>query len=166
VAGRLRLDLAQFRELEAFAAFASDLDRASRAQLDRGARLVELLKQTNYNPYPIEEQVVSIWAGTEGKLDDIPVTDIRRFEGEFLEYLRQSHEGLLHTIADGDWNDDVVASLDEEILHFKTIFLTGDGKPVINEEEAEAMAEGVETKETVKRVKRTPPPPPNPPAKK
>ena len=158
VAGRLRLDLAQFRELEAFAAFASDLDRASRAQLDRGARLVELLKQTNYNPYPIENQVVSIWAGTEGKLDDIPVTDIHRFESEFLENLRQSREGLLHTIADGDWNDDIVASLDEAILHFKTIFLTGDGKPVINEEEAEAMAEGVERKETVKRVKRTPPP--------
>jgi F-type H+-transporting ATPase subunit alpha len=158
VAGRLRLDLAQFRELEAFAAFASDLDRASRAQLDRGARLVELLKQTNYNPYPIENQVVSIWAGTEGKLDDIPVTDIHRFESEFLENLRQSREGLLHAIADGDWNDDIVASLDEAILHFKTIFLTGDGKPVINEEEAEAMAEGVERKETVKRVKRTPPP--------
>ena len=80
VAGRLRLDLAQYRELEAFAAFASDLDRASRAQLERGARLVELLKQPNYSPYPVEEQVVSVWAGTEGKLDDIPVGDIRRFE--------------------------------------------------------------------------------------
>ena len=84
VAGRLRLDLAQYRELEAFAAFASDLDRASRAQLDRGSRLVELLKQQNYSPYPVEEEVVSVWAGTEGKLDDIPVGDVRRFEGEFL----------------------------------------------------------------------------------
>ena len=80
VAGRLRLDLAQFRELEAFAAFASDLDKASRAQLDRGARLVELLKQPNYSPYPVEEQVVSVWAGTEGKLDDVPVGEVRRFE--------------------------------------------------------------------------------------
>jgi F-type H+/Na+-transporting ATPase subunit alpha len=158
VAGRLRLDLAQFRELEAFAAFASDLDRASRAQLERGARLVELLKQSNYNPYPVEEEVVSVWAGTEGKLDDIPVADVRRFETEFLQYLRHSHAGVLQAIADGDWNDDIVATLDEAIIHFKQLFLTADGKPVINEEEAEAMAEGVETKETIKRVKKSPPP--------
>ena len=158
VAGRLRLDLAQFRELEAFAAFASDLDRASRAQLERGARLVELLKQSNYNPYPVEEEVVSVWAGTEGKLDDIPVVDVRRFETEFLQYLRHSHAGVLQSIADGEWNDDIVAALDEAIIHFKQLFLTADGKPVINEEEAEAMAEGVETKETIKRVKKSPPP--------
>jgi F-type H+-transporting ATPase subunit alpha len=158
VAGRLRLDLAQFRELEAFAAFASDLDRASRAQLERGARLVELLKQSNYNPYPVEEEVVSVWAGTEGKLDDIPVADVRRFETEFLQYLRHSNAGVLQAIADGDWNDDIVATLDEAIIHFKQLFLTADGKPVINEEEAEAMAEGVETKETIKRVKKSPPP--------
>src|SRR5205807_4231141 len=82
VAGRLRLDLAQYRELEAFAAFASDLDRASRNQLERGARLVELLKQPNYSPFPVAEQVISIWAGTTGKLDDIPVGEIRRFETE------------------------------------------------------------------------------------
>jgi F-type H+/Na+-transporting ATPase subunit alpha len=158
VAGRLRLDLAQFRELEAFAAFASDLDRASRAQLERGARLVELLKQSNYNPYPVEEEVVSVWAGTEGKLDDIPVVDVRRFETEFLQYLRHSHAGVLQAIADGGWNDDIVATLDEAIIRFKQLFLTADGKPVINEEEAEAMAEGVETKETIKRVKKSPPP--------
>ncbi|MDI9580238.1 MAG: F0F1 ATP synthase subunit alpha, partial [Thermobispora sp.] len=85
VAGRLRLDLAQYRELESFAAFASDLDKASRQQLERGARLVELLKQPAYSPVPPEEQVVAIWAGTEGKLDDIPVDQIRRFEREFLE---------------------------------------------------------------------------------
>src|SRR3954466_1516789 len=90
VAGRLRLDLAQYRELEAFAGFASDLDRASRQQLDRGARLVELLKQPNYSPYPVQEQVVSVWSGTEGKLDDIPVGEVRRFESEFLAYLRHS----------------------------------------------------------------------------
>jgi F-type H+-transporting ATPase subunit alpha len=154
----LRLDLAQFRELEAFAAFASDLDRASRAQLDRGARLVELLKQTNYNPYPIEAQVVSIWAGTEGKLDDIPVVDIRRFESEFLQYLRHSQPGLLQTIKDGEWNDDVIGSLDEALSHFKQSFLSGDDTIAVNEEDAEPMAEGVETKQTVKRVKKTPPP--------
>src|SRR5689334_11710163 len=110
VAGSLRLNLAQFRELEAFAAFASDLDRASRAQLDRGARLVELLKQPNYSPYPMDEEVVSVWAGTEGKLDDIPVGEVRRFEGEFLQYLRHSHEGVLASIADNDWDDDIVAT--------------------------------------------------------
>ncbi len=109
VAGSLRLNLAQFRELEAFAAFASDLDRASRAQLDRGDRLVELLKQPNYSPYPVEEQAVSIWAGIEGKLDDIPVGDVRRFEAEFLEHLRRHDKGTLAAIADGTWDDDIVA---------------------------------------------------------
>jgi F-type H+-transporting ATPase subunit alpha len=168
VAGRLRLDLAQFRELEAFSAFASDLDRASRAQLDRGGRLVELLKQRNYTPYPMEEQVVSIWSGTEGKIDDIPVVDVARFEQEFLQYLRHAHAGVLQMIADNDWNDDIVNSLDEAIVHFKQIFLAVDGKIALNEEEAEAMAEGVETKETVKRVRKTPPPvkKSSPPARK
>jgi F-type H+-transporting ATPase subunit alpha len=159
VAGRLRLDLAQFRELEAFSAFASDLDKASRAQLERGARLVELLKQPNYTPYPVEEQIVSVWAGTEGKIDDVPVGDIARFEREFLQYLRHAHAGILAIIADNEWNDDIVGSLDEAIAHFKQIFLAKDGSLVVHEEEAEAMAEGVETKETVRRVKRTPPPP-------
>jgi F-type H+-transporting ATPase subunit alpha len=157
VAGRLRLDLAQFRELEAFAAFASDLDRASRAQLERGARLVELLKQSNYAPYPVEEQVVSIWSGTAGKVDDIPVGEIRRFESEFLQYLRHSHAGVLQAIADNDWNDDIVASLDEAIGNFKQMFLAGEGGLKVTDEEAEAMEEGVETQEKVRRIKRTPP---------
>lgn len=158
VAGRLRLDLAQYRELESFAAFASDLDRASRNQLDRGGRLVELLKQPNYSPYPVEEQVVSIWSGTEGKLDDIPIPDVIRFEREFLQYLRHAHAGVLATIASGEWDDDIASTLDEAIVHFKQSFLSADGKVVVNEDEAEAMAEGVETREKVKRVKRTPPP--------
>ena len=98
VAGNLRLNLSQYRDLEAFAAFASDLDAASRAQLDRGARLVELLKQPQYSPFPVEEQVVSIWAGGNGYLDDVPVEDISRFETDFLDYLRRSHEGILQTI--------------------------------------------------------------------
>jgi F-type H+-transporting ATPase subunit alpha len=156
VAGRLRLDLAQYRELEAFAAFASDLDRASRMQLERGARLVELLKQPNHTPFPVEEQVVSIWAGTEGKLDDIPVGDIRRFETEFLRYLRHAHSGVLAQIAANEWNDDIKAALDEAISHFKQTFLAEGGEIVVNEEEAEAMAEGVETQEKVRRVRRTP----------
>src|SRR5215470_3049 len=151
VAGRLRLDLAQYRELEAFAAFASDLDRASRAQLDRGSRLVELLKQPNYSPYPVEEEVVSVWAGTEGKMDDVPVGDVRRFEAEFLAYLRHAHSGILATIASNEWNDDLVTSLDEAIAHFKAMFLAGDGRIVPHEEPEEAMEEGVETKEAVKR---------------
>src|SRR5215831_1561906 len=141
VAGRLRLDLAQFRELESFSAFASDLDRASRAQLERGGRLVELLKQPNYSPFPVEEEVVSVWAGTEGKLDDIPVGDIRRFETEFLSYLRHSHAGTLTAIADGTWDDDVVTTLDEAIAHFKDMFLAKDRGIEVHEEAAEAMGE-------------------------
>src|ERR1700684_3120521 len=87
VAGRLRIDLAQYRELESFAAFGSDLDKTSRAQLERGQRLVELLKQPQYSPYPVEREVVSIWLGTQGHLDDVPVDDVQRFEHEFLEYI-------------------------------------------------------------------------------
>ena len=157
VAGRLRLDLAQFRELEAFSAFASDLDKASRDQLERGGRLVELLKQSNYSPYPVEDQVVSVWMGTEGKIDDVAVSDVREFEKQFLQYLRHSHNGVLEAIAASDWDDDIVASLDEAISHFKQIFLGKDGKIRVNEAEAEAMEEGVEAREKVMRVRRTPP---------
>ena len=98
VSGRLKLDLAQFRAMEAFAMFASDLDPASRAQLARGARLVELLKQPQAAPCPVEEEVVVIWTGTTGQLDEIAVEDVRRFESEFLDYLRRERSGLL----DGD----------------------------------------------------------------
>jgi F-type H+-transporting ATPase subunit alpha len=154
VAGRLRLDLAQFRELEAFSAFASDLDKASRAQLERGGRLVELLKQPNYSPYPVEEEVVSIWAGTSGKLDDIPLGDVRRFEAEFLQYLRHTHKEILTTIAEGEWNDDVVTQLEAVIAEFKRLF-KGEGKELrINEPPAKEMEEGVETRESVRRVTR------------
>ena len=98
VSGSLRLDLSQYRELEAFAAFGSDLDAASAAALDRGSRLVELLKQPQYSPFPVEEQVVSIWLGTSGKLDDVPVADIGKFESEFLDHVRRNEDGAL----DGD----------------------------------------------------------------
>jgi F-type H+-transporting ATPase subunit alpha len=152
VAGRLRLDLAQFRELEAFAAFASDLDRASRNQLERGSRLVELLKQPNYSPYPVEEQVVSVWAGTEGKLDDIPVGEVRRFETEFLQFLRHSRKETLASIADNNWDDDIAGALDAAIAEFKQMFLAGEDGIRINEPQAEAMAEGVKGQETVTRV--------------
>ncbi len=157
VAGRLRLDLAQFRELEAFSAFASDLDRASRAQLERGARLVELLKQPNNAPFPIEEQTVSIWAGTEGKLDDIPVGDINRFETEFLSTLRRSNKGTLEAIAAGNWDDDIVGQLDRALDSFKANFIAGDDSIRVNEAPAKAMEEGVEGAETVTRVRQAPP---------
>ena len=153
---RLRLDLAQYRELEAFSAFASDLDRASRNQLDRGARLVELLKQPNGSPYPVEDQVVSIWAGTEGKLDEVPVGDIKRFETDFLRHLRHAHAGLLAQIAANQWSDEIKEGLDQAITRFKHSFLAESGGLVLNEEEAEAMAAGVETQEQVRRVRRAP----------
>jgi F-type H+-transporting ATPase subunit alpha len=100
VAGSLRLDLSQFRELESFAAFASDLDATSKAQLERGARLVELLKQPQYQPAPVEEQVVSIFLGTGGHLDSVPVEDVHRFETEFLDHLRGGKDGILTDIKD------------------------------------------------------------------
>ena len=100
VSGTLKLDLAQFRELEAFATFGSELDAVSRAQLDRGERLVELLKQPLNSPMAVEEQVVAIYAGTSGALDDIPVTEVKRFEKELLEFFRSRHGGLLTEIRD------------------------------------------------------------------
>jgi F-type H+-transporting ATPase subunit alpha len=100
VSGTLKLDLAQFRELEAFATFGSELDAVSRAQLDRGERLVELLKQPLNSPMPVEEQVVAIYAGTSGALDDIPATAVKRFEQELLEWMRGRHAGLLSEVRD------------------------------------------------------------------
>ncbi|MGH3735801.1 MAG: F0F1 ATP synthase subunit alpha [Micromonosporaceae bacterium] len=157
VSGRLRLDLAQYRELESFAAFASDLDKASRDQLDRGARMVELLKQPQYSPYPVSEQVVSVWAGTTGQIDEVPVGDIGRFETEFLGYLRHQHKGILDTIADtGKLDDDTIESLTGAITKFKQMFAEQNHGPHINEPDADAMAEGVEGKEKVKRYRRPP----------
>ncbi|MBO4206367.1 F0F1 ATP synthase subunit alpha [Micromonospora echinofusca] len=152
VAGSLRLNLAQYRELEAFAAFASDLDKASRAQLERGSRLVELLKQPNYSPYPVQEQVVSVWAGTEGKLDDIPVGDVRRFESEFLQHLRSRHAGVLAGIADNKWDDEIIGSLDAAITDFKKAFLGHGDERRINEAPAKPL-EGEEGRETVTRYR-------------
>ena len=155
VAGGLRVDLAQFRELEAFAAFGSDMDKASRAQLDRGARLVELLKQPQYRPFPMEEQAVSIWAGTTGKLDEVPVVDIRRFEAEFLDYLRRDHKAILDTIVETKaLGDDTVTSLDDALGSFKEQFETSEGK-LLNEAESEALGEDeVEQEKIVKHVRK------------
>ncbi|SHG00903.1 F0F1 ATP synthase subunit alpha [Streptoalloteichus hindustanus] len=157
VAGSLRLDLSQFRELEAFAAFASDLDAASKAQLERGARLVELLKQTQYNPYPVQEQVVSIYAGTKGHLDSVPAEDVRRFEGELLDFLRRNHKGILEEIRETrELSDDNEERLAEAIVAFKRQFTASDGSSVVNEPAAEAMAAGKVGQESVKVHKPAP----------
>jgi F-type H+/Na+-transporting ATPase subunit alpha len=152
VAGSLRLNLAQYRELEAFAAFASDLDKTSRAQLDRGVRLVELLKQANYSPFPVSEQVVTVWAGTEGKLDDIPVGDVRRFESEFLEHLRHQHRSTLDSIEGNNWGDDIVNALDEALSKFKAGFLSQPEERRVNDAPA-APLEGAENRDTVTRFR-------------
>ncbi len=135
VAGRLRLDLAQYRELEAFAAFGSDLDSASKAQLERGARLVELLKQPQYTPFPMEQEVVSVWTGTTGRLDNVPVEDIRRFESEFLAYLGREHAGILSTVAETkDLSDETVAELEAAVDAFKRQFITRSGEQLVKDE--------------------------------
>jgi F-type H+-transporting ATPase subunit alpha len=158
VAGRLRLDLAQYRELEAFAAFGSDLDAASTSQLARGARLVELLKQGQYSPFAVEDQIISIWAGTTGKLDDVPVEDIRRFESEFLDYLRREQNKLVDTLAETkELTDDAVSGLEEAIGNFKQEFETSSGELLVNDEPVEAMDEDEVEQETIKKHVRKPP---------
>ncbi len=140
VSGRLRLDLAQYRELEAFSAFASDLDKASKAQLERGQRLVELLKQGQFSPYPVERQVVSIWAGTNGYVDIVPVADVRRFETEFLDFLGRSHQGIYDAILQtGKLADDTVEQLKTAIGEFTRQFQVADGSGLQKEEPVDAM---------------------------
>jgi F-type H+-transporting ATPase subunit alpha len=152
VAGQLKLSLSQYRDLESFAAFASDLDAASRAQLDRGARLVELLKQPQYSPFPVEEQVVSIWAGTTGQLDDVPVEDIRRFESEFLDYLRREQSGLLTSIRETkDFTDDNVNTVTDAINRFRSTFEVTGGEMLVTEEPQRPLGQGEQEQETVNR---------------
>ena len=140
VAGQLRLNLAQFRELEAFAAFGSDLDAASKAQLERGSRLVELLKQPQYQPQPMEREVVSVWAGTTGRLDDVPVEDIRRFDAEFLDYVERNHGQALDAIrTTTDLSDDTISVLDRAIIDFKKQFTTSSGQLLVNDEPMAAL---------------------------
>ncbi|MEV0661150.1 F0F1 ATP synthase subunit alpha [Actinomadura luteofluorescens] len=154
VAGTLRLALSQFRDLEAFAAFASDLDAASRAQLERGARLVELLKQPQGSPFPVEQEVVSVWAGTSGALDDVPVGDIRRFEREFLDYVEREEGGLLTSIREtGKLSDDGLTSLKSIITEFKKGFQTSEGE-LLAEEPVEAIDDEDVKQETITRVKK------------
>jgi F-type H+-transporting ATPase subunit alpha len=143
VAGSLRLDLSQYRELEAFAAFASDLDATSKAQLERGARLVELLKQPQYHPLAVEEQVVSIFLGTGGYLDSVPVEDVGRFEAEFLDHVRASEEGILKEIRESKkLSDETSDKLVEVINQFKKGFAGTGGVSVVPDEHVEALDEG------------------------
>jgi F-type H+-transporting ATPase subunit alpha len=157
VAGSLRLDLSQYRELEAFAAFASDLDETSKAQLERGARLVELLKQSQYSPMPVEQQVVAIFLGTKGHLDSVPVADVGRFESEFLEHLEASNSGILSEIRDSQkLSEDAEASLVAAVVGFKNGFATSDGSSVVPNAHVAAMDEADVEKESVKVRKPAP----------
>ena len=156
VSGRLRLDLAQFRELEAFSAFASDLDKASKAQLDRGSRLVELLKQGQYAPYPVQREVVAIWTGTTGQLDDVPLEDVRRFESEFLDWLGRDNQAIYDDIAGtGQLSDDTNGLLEEAMGKFKQQFTTCSGESLVKDEPVPAMEEDDVELAKIKRSRRT-----------
>ena len=152
VSGSLRLDLSQYRELEAFAAFGSDLDAASAAALGRGERLVELLKQSQYSPFPVAEEVVSIWMGTSGQLDSVPVADIRRFESEFLDHLRRNENGILDEIRDtGKLPDEAVDRLKGGVKSFTGDFTTAGGESVVpKDEDVEALEDDDVDRESVK----------------
>ncbi|MFD6159685.1 F0F1 ATP synthase subunit alpha [Nocardia sp. NPDC060256] len=147
VAGSLRLEMAQFRELEAFSAFASDLDAASLAQLERGARWVELLKQDQYSPVAVEDQIVSIFLVDDGRFDSVPVADIRRFNGELLEHLHRAAADAFKSIEGGKvLKDEAADQIKAETDKFKQGFLASDGSRVVNEAEAADLEhEEVET---------------------
>ncbi|MBA3719212.1 MAG: F0F1 ATP synthase subunit alpha [Nocardioidaceae bacterium] len=152
--GSLKVDLAQYRAMEAFAMFASDLDAASRKQLQRGQRLMELLKQPQYAPFPVEEQVVSIWAGTTGKLDPVPTEDVRRFEGEFLDHVRREHGKVLDAIREsGKFDEGTESALEGAYDSFVDQFETSEGESIkAGKEEFEALEdEDVEQEKIVKQ---------------
>lgn len=159
VAGSLRLDLSQYRELESFAAFASDLDETSKKQLARGERLVELLKQPQFQPMAVEEQVVSIFLGTGGHLDSVPVEDVKRFEAELLDHIRASEEGFLEEIRKTEkLGEEAENKLVDIINHFKKGFSTSSGESVVRDEHVEALDEEELEKESVKVKKEKPKP--------
>jgi F-type H+-transporting ATPase subunit alpha len=147
VAGRLRLDLAQYRELEAFATFGSELDRASQAQLDRGARVVEILKQPQYRPMAVATQVISIHAVTNGFLDDIPVADVKRFQAELLQFVESRHPEIGRGIAESEkLSDEAAEQLAAAVRDFKSVFVPSEGAALkeaasapLTEEEQEAL---------------------------
>ena len=151
VSGTLKLELAQYRSMEAFAMFASDLDEASKAQLTRGARLTELLRQPQYTPYAVEEQVVSIWAGTSGHLDDIEISDVLRFEEGFIEYLRHKTSVLTDIASSGKLEDDTVAALKSAVADFKQGFKSEGSSHLVDagHEEHKAARDSDITQETI-----------------
>ncbi|WP_205325207.1 F0F1 ATP synthase subunit alpha [Glycomyces sp. YM15] len=155
VAGSLRLDLAQYRDLEAFAAFASDLDAASKAQLERGLRMVELLKQGVAAPLPMGEETISIWAGVSGSLDDIPVGEVRRFEDEFLTYMRANHKDVVAQLNAGKDKvaGDIEDTLKRAIAKFKQMFKANADDLHVTDAAEDALEGDVDV-ETVKRVKK------------
>ncbi|WIX85176.1 F0F1 ATP synthase subunit alpha [Amycolatopsis sp. DG1A-15b] len=156
VSGSLRIDLSQYRELEAFAAFASDLDDASKAQLERGARLYEVLKQPQYSPIPVEEQVCTVWLGTNGHYDSVPTEDVRRFNHEFLDSARRKHDDILGAIRDsGKFEDETADKLVAAVNEFKKEFTTSEGKSLV-EADADAMDADKVGHETVKVNKPAP----------
>ncbi|CNH42510.1 MULTISPECIES: F0F1 ATP synthase subunit alpha [Rothia] len=151
VSGTLKLELAQYRSMEAFAMFASDLDDATKAQLTRGSRLTELLRQPQYTPYAVEEQVVSIWAGTSGHLDDIEISDVLRFEEGFIEYLRHKTSVLTDIASSGKLEDDTVAALKSAVADFKQGFKSEGSSHLVDagHEEHKAARDSDITQETI-----------------
>ncbi|BDB43823.1 MULTISPECIES: F0F1 ATP synthase subunit alpha [Mycobacterium] len=157
VAGSLRLDLSQYRELESFAAFASDLDETSKKQLERGERLVELLKQPQFAPMPVEEQVVSIFLGTAGHLDSVPVEDVKRFEAELLDHMKASEEGFLEGIRKTKkLGEEEEEKLTDIINKFKKGFAATGGGSVVPDEHVEPLDESDLAKESVQVKKEKP----------
>ena len=157
VAGSLRLDLSQYRELESFASFASDLDEGTRKQLNRGERLVEILKQSQNEPMPVEEQVVSIFLGSRGHLDSVPVEDVTRFESEFLDHMRSSEESILKQIREsGEFSDELDDKVTEVVDQFKKGFSASGGGSVVPDEHVDAMDEESLGKESVQVHKPAP----------
>jgi F-type H+/Na+-transporting ATPase subunit alpha len=156
VTGTLKVDLAQYRDMQAFAMFASDLDATSRRQLDRGERLMQLLRQPQYSPFPFEEQTVSIWLGTNGKLDPVPVSDVLRYESEFLEYLRSQHGGILSSIRESKaLDDDTAQAIEDAVESFNDQFETSEGKSIkAGQEDFEALPEEDVEQEQIKKQKR------------
>ncbi|WZH52971.1 MAG: F0F1 ATP synthase subunit alpha [Nocardioides alkalitolerans] len=156
VTGSLKVDLAQFRAMEAFAMFASDLDAASRQQLDRGQRLMALLKQPQYSPYPVDEMTVSLWLGTSGRLDKVPTDDVLRFEQEFLDYLRRSHDGVLAGIRESlKFEDSTESSLNDAYELFLDQFETSDGQSIkAGKESHEALEDDELGQEQIVKQKR------------
>ncbi len=156
VTGSLKVDLAQFRAMEAFAMFASDLDAASRQQLDRGQRLMALLKQPAYSPYSLEDMTVSLWTGTSGKLDAVPTDDVLRFESEFLDYLRRQESGILEGIRESrNFDDDTADALEKAFDKFADQFETSEGGSIkAGHEEHEALEDDDVEQEQIVKQKR------------